>query len=171
MFELIVVMAILTTVVGALTALFVGATRSQIDLGDRVQAQNDAVMALDRLRRDVHCSSSATASSATSVTLAVPCVPGGVVSWCTASVATGRYKLHRRAASGTCASTNAVYADYLTTGSVFAYETASIDNLAKLRANLPVKPPQMKTAYTLCDILVMRNSVRVGAAGTAVPPC
>jgi prepilin-type N-terminal cleavage/methylation domain-containing protein len=171
--ELMTVLTILSTVVTALTGLFVSGTASEVDLRSRVQAQTEAVTALDRLRRDVHCASAATASSATSVTLAVPCVAGGVVSWCTAAVAgfTGRYTIHRRPTSGTCDSTSALYADYLTTGSVFSYELASINNLARLRTSLPVKLKSMLSPYTLCDILVMRNSTRTGSPGTPVPAC
>jgi prepilin-type N-terminal cleavage/methylation domain-containing protein len=169
--ELIVVMSILSTVVTALTGLFVTGTQSEVDLRSRVQAQTEAVTALDRLRRDVHCASAATASSATSVTLAVPCVSGGVVSWCTSLVSTGRYTLHRRSTSGTCDSTSAPYADYLSTGSVFSYELASINNLARLRAYLPVKHRSMRSPYTLCDVVVMRNSTRTGSPGTPVPAC
>lgn len=169
--ELMTVLTILSTVVTALTGLFVSGTQSEVDLRSRVQAQTEAVTALDRLRRDVHCASAATASSATSVTLAVPCVAGGVVSWCTALVSTGRYTLHRRPTSGTCDSTSALYADYLITGSVFGYELASINNLARLRTNLPAKHKSMTSPYTLCDILVMRNSTRTGSPGTPVPAC
>jgi type II secretory pathway pseudopilin PulG len=168
--ETLTTLIILSTVVTALTALFVSGNRAEIDLQQRVEAQDNAVVALDRLRRDVHCSSAATASSATSVTLAVPCVSGGVVKWCTAG-SSGRYTLHRLPATGTCGATSATMADYLTTGSVFGYEIASINNLARLRVNLPVKLGSMKSPYTLCDILVMRNGVRAGSPGTAVNPC
>jgi Tfp pilus assembly protein PilV len=168
--ETLTTLTILSTVVTALTGLFVSGNRSELDLRNRVEAQDSAVVALDRLRRDVHCSSAATASSATSVTLAVPCVSGGVVKWCTTG-SSGRYTLHRLPSTGTCNSTSAPLADYLTTGSVFSYELASINNLARLRVNLPVKVGSMKSPYTLCDILVMRNSFRSGSPGTAVAPC
>jgi prepilin-type N-terminal cleavage/methylation domain-containing protein len=171
--EMLTVLTILSTVVTTMTGLFVSGNRSEADLRNRVQAQTEAVTALDRLRRDVHCASAATASSATSVTMSVPCVSGGVVSWCTASVAgsTSRYTLHRRPTTGTCDSTTARFVDYLTTGNVFTYEIASINNLAKLRVSLPVKLRSMTSPYTLCDVLVMRNSLRAGSPGTPVPAC
>jgi Tfp pilus assembly protein PilW len=168
--ETLTTLIILSTVVTALTALFVSGNRSEVDLRNRVQAQDDAVVALDRLRRDVHCASAATASSATSVTLAVPCVSGSVVKWCTAG-SSGRYTLHRLPSTSTCDSTSAKLADYLTTGSVFQYEIASINNLARLRVDLPVMVGSMTSPYRLCDILVMRNGFRAGSPGTAVAPC
>jgi prepilin-type N-terminal cleavage/methylation domain-containing protein len=168
--EMLWVLILMGTIMTALTAIFVSGTRSEVDLNDRFRAQQDAVVSLDRLRRDVHCASAATASSATAVTLAVPCVSGGTVKWCTAGSGT-RYTLHRLASSATCDATSAKLADYLTTGSVFSYELASINNLAKLRVNLPVQQRSMKTPYRLCDILVMRNSYRVGSPGTPVPAC
>jgi prepilin-type N-terminal cleavage/methylation domain-containing protein len=165
--ELITVLALLTIATTALTTVFLGGTRAEVDLNNRFQAQNDAVMALDRLRRDVHCASSATAATATAVTLAVPCVPGGVISWCTAASGTS-FGLHRLAAAGACSSSAPRYAQHLTTGSVFAYETAAA-MLPRLRIDLPVRLGSM-APYRLCDILVMRNGTRDGT-GAAVAPC
>jgi type II secretory pathway pseudopilin PulG len=168
--ELLWVMILMGTIMTALTAIFVSGTKSEVALNDRFRAQQGVVVSLDRLRRDVHCASAATASSATAVTLAVPCAPGGVVKWCTTGTS-ARYTLHRLATSATCGSTSPPYAEYLTTGSVFSYEPASINNLARLRVDLPAQLPAMKTPYRLCDTLVMRNSYRVGSPGTPVPAC
>jgi prepilin-type N-terminal cleavage/methylation domain-containing protein len=168
--EMLWVLILMGTIMTALTSIFVSGTRSEVDLNDRFRAQQDAVVGLDRLRRDVHCASAATASSATAVTLAVPCVPGGTVKWCTAGSGT-QYTLHRLASTAACDATSPKFADNLTTGSVFDYELASINNLAKLRVYLPVQLRAMKTPYRLCDILVMRNSYRAGSPGTPVPAC
>jgi prepilin-type N-terminal cleavage/methylation domain-containing protein len=168
--EMLTVLGILGTVVTTLTSVFVSATGAEVDLRSRFEAQTTATAALDRLRRDVHCASSATASSASAVTLAVPCVTGGVVKWCTAGSA-GRFTLRRVPSSATCNATSALFADFLTTGSVFAYEPQSINNLPRLRVDLPVRVDGMATAYRLCDILVMRNGARIGAPQAAVSPC
>jgi prepilin-type N-terminal cleavage/methylation domain-containing protein len=167
--ELVTVLALLGVVVAALTTLFVGGTRAEVDLNNRFQAQNDAVMALDRLRRDVHCASSATAATATAVTLAAPCVAGGVVQWCTAG-STAPFSLHRLQGTGPCTVAASRYADNLTTSSVFVYDDGSVDNLPRIRVDLPVRVGDMRAPYRLCDILVMRNGTRAGAA-TVVPPC
>jgi prepilin-type N-terminal cleavage/methylation domain-containing protein len=168
--EMITVVGILGTVVTALTGAFVSGTRAEVDLESRFQAQNDAVVALDRIRRDVHCASSATASSASSITLAVPCVPSGVVKWCTVGSA-ARFTIRRLPSNGACDASSAKFADYLTTGSVFAYEPQSINNLPRLRVELPVRLGEMTASYRLCDILVMRNGTRTGAPQPAVAPC
>ena len=168
--ELIAVMAILGTVLATLTALFVSGTRSELDLADRVQAQNDGAVGLSRLRRDAHCATSATAVTPQAVTLAVPtaCVPAGVVSWCARSVSANRFSLHRRASAGACSSSDPLLADFLRTDAVFAYESSTPALRAKLRARLELRTPKMATSYTLCDVLVLRNSAKPTTAGTLV---
>lgn len=167
--ELVTVLAILSTVVTALTSVFVSGTGAEVELRNRFESQNDAVVALDRLRRDVHCASAATAASATAVTLAAPCVAGGVVQWCTAG-STAPFSLHRLQGAGPCTVAAARYADNLTTSSVFVYDDGSVDNLPRLRVDLPVLVGEMRSPYRLCDILVLRNGTREGAA-TVVAPC
>jgi hypothetical protein len=104
------------------------------------------------------------------VTLTVPCAASGVVTWCTAGSA-GRFSLHRLPSNGVCNASAARFADYLTTGSVFAYEQASINSLPRLRVELPVRLDPDQTTYQLCDVLVLRNGVRSGAVQPAVAPC
>lgn len=171
--ETLAVLAILTTVVGAVMTLFVSGSKAEVEMNQRFQAQNSARLALDRLRRDVHCAEEATASSSTAVTLEVPCATGGFVSWCSAAVdgSTTRFGLYRIAASSGCDSSAQRVADYLTTGALFTYQTQSLSSLAKLRVDLPVKLDSMETPYRLCDMLVLRNSIRNGSTGSIAPPC
>lgn len=169
--ELIVVMAIMTVVLTTLTGLFVSGSRSQLDLADRVQAQASAVVGLGRLRRDVHCASAVTSVTASTVALASTCLPSGTVSWCTTLTSPGRYAL-RRTTSGTCGATNALLSDYLTTGSLFAYQdSATAATRTKLKVTLPVRAPKMQLAYTLCDVLVLRNVVPPTTGTATVTPC
>jgi type II secretory pathway pseudopilin PulG len=159
--ELLTAMTILGTVVGALTGLFVTGVKSQVDLSDRVQAQNGAVTALSRIRRDVNCASAwSGGSGATSMSLTTTCVAGGTVSWCTTQTATNRYALRRRATAGTCGTGDPLVADWLRTGSVFAYQDSTTGGLlkSKIRATLEMRAPKMRASYTLCDVLVLRNS-------------
>ena len=58
--EMLVVLAILGIVLAALTGLFVSATRTAADQNMRFQAQQQARLALDKLRREIHCASAAT---------------------------------------------------------------------------------------------------------------
>jgi prepilin-type N-terminal cleavage/methylation domain-containing protein len=69
--ELLVVLLIVGVVLGGLTQLFTSAVKSATDQTRRVDAQQDARVALDRLRREIHCGSTLT-YSATSVTVALP---------------------------------------------------------------------------------------------------
>jgi prepilin-type N-terminal cleavage/methylation domain-containing protein len=70
--ELLVVLAIMGIIIGGLTQLLVSATHSETDQANRVNGQTEARLALDRLRREVHCGSSLTATSASSVTITLP---------------------------------------------------------------------------------------------------
>ena len=60
MLELVMVLAILGTVVGALTTLFVQATNAEFESNRRFQAQQGARIAVDKMRREIHCSSAVT---------------------------------------------------------------------------------------------------------------
>jgi type II secretory pathway pseudopilin PulG len=115
--ELVIVLAILLIVVGALTQLFVSASTAQVDMTRRFEAQQEMRLALDKLRREIHCASDATANNgvALAAATAYPAVrfalPGycptnptpdltpstAYVTWCTAPVAgsTNRYQLWR----------------------------------------------------------------------------
>jgi type II secretory pathway pseudopilin PulG len=73
MLELVMVMAILSAVLGGLTALFLSASTSELSLNNRFQAQLNAALALSKLRTDVHCASSITPTGgASSITLTQP---------------------------------------------------------------------------------------------------
>jgi prepilin-type N-terminal cleavage/methylation domain-containing protein len=138
--EMLTVMVIMGVVMGALTAVFVSAFKSETDMNKRFQAQVGSRLALDRIRRDVHCGKAQAASSpvgtaAWSVTLTLGsycralrplpsplpsyCTINGdgtttcSVTWCTRNVSTNRYALYR-VLSATCGSTGGVkWADYL----------------------------------------------------------
>ena len=90
--EMLVVLAILGIVLAGLTQLFTSALKSQTDQTNRTQAQQDARLALDKLRREIHCASGVTPTSgypasAITVTLGSYCPTAGgaatTVTWCT----------------------------------------------------------------------------------------
>jgi prepilin-type N-terminal cleavage/methylation domain-containing protein len=70
--ELVVVMIILGIVLVGLTSVLTSAMRSEKTQANRVKAQQDGRLGLDKLRRELHCASGATTISATSVTLTIP---------------------------------------------------------------------------------------------------
>ena len=91
MAEMLVVLAILGTVVAALAPLFTSALGSQKDQTNRSKAQQDARVALDRLRREIHCAGGLTPTSgyprsAITISLGSYCPATGgatTVTWCT----------------------------------------------------------------------------------------
>src|SRR6476619_104181 len=110
---------------GGLTTVFARATSAEADMNNRFQAQQGARLALDKLRREVHCASSASpvGSNVSSITLTVPSYcktysGNASVTWCTRSVATNRYALYR--VDGTTCTGGVKWADYLTPTSTAA---------------------------------------------------
>ena len=159
--ELVVVLAIMGIVLASLTTLFVRGNKVGIDLGVRFQAQSGVRVAVDRLRRDVRCAK-AVSGGATSVTLTLPatCGGGGSVSWCT--VASGsHWGLYRKAAA-TCDASGVLWADYVSTASVFSVYAQSPTSLGRLAVDLRVNalPQAPRDAFELQDTIVLRNSAR-----------
>jgi prepilin-type N-terminal cleavage/methylation domain-containing protein len=172
--EMLTVMIIMGVVTTALTTVFVQATNSEADMNNRFQAQLTARLALDKMRREVHCASVATPTgNSSSVTLTLPsyCKTGsGSITWCTRNVATNRYALYRIV--GTTCSGGVKWADYLTPSSsaptcsgalcIFTYTAQSASSLAKLHVDFPVNvnPSKSVETYELADDIVLRNSTR-----------
>jgi prepilin-type N-terminal cleavage/methylation domain-containing protein len=133
--EMLVVLVVMGIVMGGLTTVFVSATNAEADMNNRFQAQLTARLALDKVRREVHCATAATPTAqAASVTLSLPSycktlpqplpspipsycstqLDGSVscsVTWCTQSVATDRFALYR--VTGSTCSGGVKWADYL----------------------------------------------------------
>jgi prepilin-type N-terminal cleavage/methylation domain-containing protein len=162
--EMLTVLVIFSTVMSALLVLFVQGTNAELDMNNRFQAQQDARLALDKIRREAHCATAVTVSSASAVTLSLPsyCPTGnGSVTWCTASLGASRYGLFRKAGAA-CDATGVRWADHLTTANVFGYAAQSPTTLAKLSVDFPVnvKPSRTVDTYELKDDIVLRNSTR-----------
>jgi prepilin-type N-terminal cleavage/methylation domain-containing protein len=175
--ELVVTMAILGVVIGAVTSLFASGIHAQSDLDARFQAQVNVNTAVGKLRRDAHGACAVRAGWTTSViTLnlpaagtfqppATPCTTPTAITWCTVG-AGFRYVLWRIPNSTTC-TTGATgakqYADYITVAAVFpSYTPENLANstLGKLQIHFPVnvKSNAATSIYTLDDDLVLRNS-------------
>ena len=175
--EMLTVLLILGVVMASLTTVLASATNADADMNNRFQAQQATRLALDKLRREVHCSSAATPTGTTtsSITLTLPTycktyTGSASVTWCTRSVSTNRYALYR-VNSATCTG-GVKWADFLTPTStaavcsgalcVFNYTAQSTSSLAKLHVDFPVNPQPTHTVdtYELVDDLVLRNSSR-----------
>ena len=175
--EMLTVLLILGVVMGGLTTVLTSATNADAEMNNRFQAQQATRLALDKLRREVHCSSAATPAGTTtsSITLTLPTYcktySGSVsVTWCTRNVSTNRYALYR--VNGATCTGGVKWADFLIPTStatvcsgalcVFNYSAQSTSSLAKLHVDFPVNPKPIRTVdtYELVDDLVLRNSSR-----------
>ena len=164
--ELVISMSILASVMTSVSVLLVSATNSEVDMNRRFQAQTQARIGLDRMRREVHCAMSvAPVGASSSVTLTIPatCPTSGgntSITWCTVANGT-RWGLWRYPGSS-CSGTGKRYADYLTASSIFTYTAQTVDKLAFLNVRLPVnlKPSEPRFLYNLEDDIVLRNSTR-----------
>jgi type II secretory pathway pseudopilin PulG len=162
-------MTILMTVMGGIAALMVSGTNAEVDMNRRFQAQTEARLGLDRLRRDVHCSynvSPAGTSAMVTLSMSASCPTSGggtSITWCTVANGTGRYGLWRYA-GGACSGTGRKVADYLTTQNAFSYTmpVTGSKQLKQLGTTLAVNltPTKPERVYSLQDDLVLRNSVR-----------
>jgi prepilin-type N-terminal cleavage/methylation domain-containing protein len=168
--EMLVVLAIIGIVLGALTQLFVSASTAQVDMTRRFEAQQEMRLALDKLRREIHCASLVTWSgglptSEINITLGEYCPSNSTgiettVKWCTTGSGL-RFTLWRQS-DGACG-VGRKEADFLTTGQVFTdYVAPEGGSLGKLSVHLPVdvEPSDGKQQYVLKDDIVLRNTSR-----------
>lgn len=168
--ELLTVVAIMTTVLGALTGVFVAGANGELDSNRRFQAQSEARLGLDRLRRDVHCAESATPTGPTdSVTLNLPsyCKSGtGPITWCLETPVSGRNALFRIAGSTCSGGVRRVDYVVMPAGShVFCFTPSSTLRRAVLKVSLgvnlePAKRPY--STYRLRDAIAFRNTSLTG---------
>jgi prepilin-type N-terminal cleavage/methylation domain-containing protein len=126
--ELVIVMVILTVVIGAIVSLFTAGINADADQNRRFQSQQDARLALDTLRRQLHSgctvsnpSSYNTPESAVTVYFGSDsCVSGAhTVTWCTTGSGSN-YTLNRVVGTS-CTGSMRAYADHLTSGNIFIY--------------------------------------------------
>jgi hypothetical protein len=162
-------MSILSIVLGGLVSVFVAGSNADANLNRRYQAQTDARIAMDKLRREVHRSCDvATGASATAITFYFPSGSGCVgdassVSWCVTGSAS-RFTLYRIQAQS-CTGATAKYADYLISSSVFTVIAGDATNhaLSRLHVDLNINRTPTKTvnAYHLADDIAFRNFTRL----------
>jgi hypothetical protein len=160
MMEMLMVTVILGTIIGALTYLFVSASIAEVDLNQRFQAQQAARLGIDKMRREIHCSSliSPTGTSASiTVTLPAQCpTAGGTLTTVTYDVVGSgqRYQLRRN---------SVILADYVTQQNAFNYTAPVVGtSLGKLRVTLPINnlPAGPKKDWSLVADIVLRNTTR-----------
>lgn len=181
--EMVVVMAILGVVIGSIVLLLARGINADADQTRRFHAQQDARLALDKLRREIHAacavSNPSTYNTAeSSVTLyfvSDSCASGThTVTWCTVGSGS-RYALYRIAATS-CTGATAKFADYLTSGTIFKYfppnsyvdssgtlhTAANNSTLPRLHVTMTVnyKPTSSNDQFKVSDDIVFRNGPR-----------
>jgi prepilin-type N-terminal cleavage/methylation domain-containing protein len=160
MIELLQVTVILGVVLAGLTTLFVQATNAELQMNERFQAQQNARLAVDKMRREIHCASAITPTgSASSITVTLPAgcpTSGGSqvnIVYDTQLVSTNRYRLRRAGVR---------VADWITTATVFNYTAPATGTLGTLRVTLPVDPGAAKKhVWRLVADIVLRNTTRL----------
>ena len=159
--ELLQVTAILAVVMTALTTVFVRALNSEADINQRFRAQQQARLAVDKMRREIHCASAVTptgASTAITVTLPAQCPSAGgvqtTVVYDTQLLSSGRYGLRRAGVR---------VADYITSPNPFTYTEPAVGRLGILRVTLPVnvRPSQTGESWRLVADIALRNTARL----------
>jgi len=168
--EMLVVLAILGTVLGGLAGVFSSALRAEVDMNQRFQAQQNARLALGKLRRELHCArqtfvqpdgSAATIVSAVSANTAY--CQSGQATWCAVTVAGAavRYALYRKPGA-TCDASGVRMGDYLTTSAVFQLVASVAGSRGRVAVTLSVDldSKDARRRYRLYDEITMRGSVR-----------
>jgi prepilin-type N-terminal cleavage/methylation domain-containing protein len=164
--EMLTVLVIMSIVFTGITDVFVSGSKAQVDQSNRFQAQLGTRLALDKIRKDIHCASDVTPYATNAITLKLPSGCGGDVSWCTAAVSgyTNRYRLYRQAGTTCSAGSGVQVADYLTSPSAFPSfaHTVGCKCLASLQVDFVVSNKGSSVeAYELTDTIFLRNSTRL----------
>lgn len=174
--ELLVVMVILGLVMAGLTAVFVSGSTAEVRFNKRFQGQQQARLALDRVRSDIHCASQADANHPLN---GLPALRLNVAScsatkpydyWCvvTVSASPPRYKLYRTASAAstatTCTSGDAartLVADHLVSSAVFTTAAIAQFGLQTVGVDFKISVNPTTTiptdVYELSDTIVARN--------------
>jgi prepilin-type N-terminal cleavage/methylation domain-containing protein len=164
--EMLTVMVIMSIVFGGITSVFVSGSKAQIDQDNRFQAQLGGRLALDKIRRDIHCASDVTPYTTNSITLKLPSGCGGDVSWCTVAVSgySNRYALYRQTGTSCGSASGVKIADYLTSANAFPAftHTSGCQCLASLQVDFLISNKgSTLDAYELTDTIFLRNSTRI----------
>jgi prepilin-type N-terminal cleavage/methylation domain-containing protein len=176
--EMLVVMLILGVVMAGLTTIFVSGSHAELDLNRRFQAQQNARLALDKIRADIHCAASAQAQQINTyygLAISAPNCSSATIDWCVvpSTQMSGRYTLFRTTGtSNKCQSTDTSrvrIADYLTQTATantwFQTPSAPAGSLEFVSVDFPVSvnPQANSDVYELKDSIVARNSTRCGS--------
>jgi Tfp pilus assembly protein PilW len=177
--ELLWTLGILSFVMSGIIAVFVSGLHSEFDMNQRFQAQQEARLAIQTMRTDLH---SACSMNVSSNPVAVPnntvllgfcsnstttwsSTPVSYTTWCTRSeggtpVHYGLYRETANDPTGCATGTTGIReADWLTTASVFTPVIVS-GTRPELTVSVPVDayPKNTTGVYKLADTIMLRNA-------------
>lgn len=189
--ETLVVMTLLVIVIGSIADAFSSASHTEVDQTHRASDQESARLTLQRLRRDIHCASSAqvqqtrnadgTVASPLGYTLSLAVDPSicvavttsasNTVQWCTVlkdPTNPNRYGVYRTI-SGDCNAADAVFqVDYVTKPDIWTM-VCPASGLQAVSVDMPVNRDPVKRPdriYELQDTIALRNDSVLGNCST-----
>ena len=169
--ELIAVLGILMTVVTAITVLFVSGAKAELDANERFEAQQNARIALDKLRRELHCSSGITNVDDTPLTTTpVAAIKVSLPGHCPSASGATTFIVYQAVSAGasrwtlrrTQGGVAVDVAEHFTNDDVFTYTAQTPETRATLHVDLPinVNPNEGWPTWRLVDDIVLRNTLR-----------
>ena len=148
---------------GAITTLFVQATNAEFEMNRRFQAQQAARVAIDKMRREIHCASAITPTGVVVLDHGHASRPVPDLG----RLAGERHLRHEPGRRGpavhSCAENNVVLADFSTLQNAFNYAApVPGTSLGKLTVTLPIntKPSEPNKQWKLVADMVLRNTSR-----------
>jgi Tfp pilus assembly protein PilW len=177
--ELLWTLGILAFVMSGIIAVFISGLRSEFDMNQRFEAQQEARLALQRIRTDLRsaCTESLSTKLVTNDTVLLgfcsnstttwSSTPVSYATWCARSEGGTpvHYGLFREDANdpnvcATPAGTGIREADWLTTGSVFTCAVTPVGARPELTVSVPVDadPTKAGGVYQLSDTIMLRNA-------------
>ena len=184
--ETLIVLVLMLVVIGSIADAFSSASKTEVDQTHRADDQEAARLTLQRLRRDIHCASSAHVQKTVyadgttgfilnlsvdpDICIAVTTSTSNTVQWCTVQKdATGtRYGVYRTI-DGSCSATDAVFqVDYVTIPQVWTM-ICPTSGLQAVLVTMPVNRDPVRRAsrtYELDDKIALRNDSVLGNCST-----
>jgi prepilin-type N-terminal cleavage/methylation domain-containing protein len=179
--ETLVVMTLLVIVIGSIADAFSSASKTEVDQTARASDQESARLTLQRMRRDIHCASSASVQQTSNgyllnlavdpnICIAVTTSASNTVQWCTVQKDTAgqRFGVYRTI-SGNCNASDAVFqVDYVTKGQIWTM-VCPASGLQAVGIDMPVNRDPVKRpdrTYELQDTIALRNASTLGNCGS-----
>ena len=165
--ELIIVMAVLAIILGAVSTAFSSGTRAGADVDARISAQTNLGVAVGRLEYEARCAATVgILSSGAGISMSLPslCLHAtGNVSWCVVSGVLTRY------AASSCTGTGQAFVTNITSPTPFAC-VSTVGSLPQVQVALTTNiTGRASDAASVTERITMRNAhaVTSGASDCA----